>query len=119
VGAAGERRDQHQNRAVALDRLRLALAVMVRTTPGPIPSPLWRKRVSGARIVCSPRHDDYPALLSEALDRLSSVDWEPSRAAALLGCSSTQLVRFVASHKAAFVRLNGERAARGRHAFKE
>lgn len=115
VGAAGERRDQHRNREVALERLRLALAVQVRTPPGPVPIALWRSRIKGGRIVCSPRHPDYPALLAEALDWLASVDWEPGRAAPLLGCTPTQLVRFLASHGAAFGVVNAARAASGLH----
>ena len=118
VAAAGERRDQHRNREVALERLRHALAVEVRTPPGPVPTALWRTRVQGGRIVCSTRHPDHAVLLAEALDHLAVTDWEPARAAALLGCTSTQLVRLVASHKAAFARLNTERAALGLHGLR-
>ena len=49
-GMAGERRSQEENRGMALRRLRLALAVEVRTPPGDRPSPLWLSRCRGGRI---------------------------------------------------------------------
>jgi len=111
-GEAGERRSQAQNRSVALRRLRLALAVGVRA-PWAGPSELWRGRCRGGRIACSERHPDRPALLAEALDALATTDWVPRDAAAELGCSATQLVRFVATHAPALVELNRRRAALG------
>lgn len=114
-GEAGERRSQAQNRSVATRRLRLALAVQVRTQPEVDPSPLWTRRCRGKKIVCSDAHADYPALLAEGLDRLAAVGWVPQDAALALRCSSTQLVRFVASHGPAFALLNREREQLGLH----
>lgn len=111
-GAAGERRSQEENRRVALKRLRLALAVEVRGPGGP-PSDLWRSRVRGGRITCSPGHGDFPALLAEALDALSAAGWEPRAAAGALACTPTQLVRFLGDHAPARVLLDGERERRG------
>ena len=109
---AGERRSQSENRSVALRRLRLALAVGLRGTAAP-PSPLWRSRIRSQRIQCSPAHADYPALLAEALDALAAAGWEPRPAAEALGCTPTQLVRFVGDHPRARVLLDAERRARG------
>ena len=73
---ASERRTQGENRRTALHRLRLELALTIRR---PIrtsadhsyaASALWRKRCRGGRIDVNPRHDDFPALLAEALDVL-------------------------------------------------
>src|SRR3569623_2890525 len=53
---ASERRSQHENRQVALRRLRVQLAVRVRRLPShePVaPSPLWQSRCTRGRIVCS------------------------------------------------------------------
>jgi len=109
---AGERRSQPDNRRVALRRMRLALAVAVRCAAGE-PSPLWRSRVSGGRISCSPEGEAFPAMLAEALDGLAEAGWEPRAAAARLGCTATQVIRFVAEHPQAKALLDREREARG------
>ena len=111
---AGERRSQAENRAMALRRLRLSLAVEVRRPAGP-PSPLWRSRVRGGRISCNPSHADFPALLAEAMDAIAGAAFDPPAAAAGLGCTPTQLVRFLGDHPPALVALNRARAARGLH----
>lgn len=82
------------------------------------PSPLWRSRRQGAKIVCNPNHNDYPALLAEALDVIASAKWEPKPAATRLGVSTSQLIKLVKDHPAAFELWNGERAKRGGHALK-
>jgi hypothetical protein len=118
---ASERRTQGENRRTALHRLRLELAVSVRR---PIPkspeqsyaaSTLWRKRCRGGRIVVNPQHDDFPALLAEALDVLFASDDEPKAASLLLGCSPTQLIRFLQEAPRAMVFVNERRRATGRH----
>lgn len=132
---AGERRTQHENRRVALRRLRLALAVEVRTPvpDGDVASDLWRSRrhqprrgEEGGRsplgrwrgggsglIVVNPDHHDYPSLLAEALDVIAACDWDAKLASLRLECSATQLIRLVADYAPAMVRWNREREARG------
>jgi hypothetical protein len=115
---ASERRSQHENRQVALRRLRVQLAVRVRRLPSdePVaPSPLWQSRCTRGRIVCSVEHDDFPALLAEALDAVEHANWEPRPAAESLGCTATQLVRFIRLEPAAFTELNRRRAELGLH----
>lgn len=114
---AGERRSAIENTRVAVRRLRLLLAVEVRT---PVPtgdarSALWRERCRGTRISCNPDHWDYPALLAEAMDMLASCRWDPSRAALRLECTPSQLVKLLKDHAPAFVRFNAERGAKGKH----
>lgn len=119
-GRAGERRSQPENRAVALRRLRLALAVEVRC-PGDAaaaPSPLWRSRCREGRVACSASHADFPALLAEALDVLAANAWDPARAGAVLGCTPTQLVRLLGDHPPALGALNAARDAAGLHRFR-
>jgi hypothetical protein len=117
VGQAGERRSQEENRRVAMKRLRLALAVEVRTAGAAAraPSDLWRSRCRGGRIACNPSHADFPSLLAEALDVLADAEWDPRRAAAILGCTPTQLVRLLGDHPPARAACNAARAARGVH----
>lgn len=112
---AGERRSQHENLAVAVFRLRCALAAALRTPRDPAarPSSLWISRTRGGRIACSPEHRDFPALLAEALDALSANGWDQRAAAVALGVTPTQLVRFIAVHREALDAAQRGRAALG------
>ena len=111
-GVAGERRSQAQNRSKALFRLRLNLALALRCD-WQTPSELWRSRLHKGRIRCNPTHRDFPSMLAEALDALEEHGWNPGLAAESLSTSTSQLVRFLKDHPAAFQRLNEERKARG------
>jgi len=115
VGQAGERRSQADNKRVALFRLRLALATEVRTDAGlsDTPTPLWRSRLRGTKISCNAKHADYPALLAEALDHIEAGALDPRPGAAILGCSQSQLIKFVQKHPPAFTRWNARRQERG------
>ncbi len=110
-----ERRSQAENRQVALFRLRVRLAVEVRTdrAPDAVPSELWRSRCSAGRISVNPSHLDYPMLLAEALDVLAMCDFEHSAAANSLSCTGSQLIKLLKDERSAFERLNRERVARG------
>lgn len=117
---AGERRSATENRAVAVRRLRLALAVGVRMPVplGEIGSPLWRSRVQNGRIVCNPEHTDYPSLLAEALDTIHAAKLDVRRASIRLGCTTSQLIKLIKDHPAAMVRLNQDRIAAKLHPLK-
>lgn len=111
---ASEQRLQATNKLVAIRRLRRTLAVEVRhPAPGDGPSPLWRSRVRGGRIVLSEEHEDHPAMLAEALDVLAASDWDVSAAAEKVGVTASQLVKLLKTEPRALKRLNDERAARG------
>jgi len=60
----------------------------------------------------NPEHNDFPALLAEALDQLAAYDFDLPGAAAHLGVSPTQLVRLVRLAPAALVALNEARGVR-------
>ena len=116
VVEAGERRSQAENARNALFRLRLALAVAVRLPIGPdaAPSPLWRARCRDGRIAVNPRHDDFPALLAEALDVLWARGMDVRAAAEVLGCSASQLTRLLKDEPRALRLVNERRAQDGR-----
>jgi hypothetical protein len=115
-GEAVERRSQAQNRAMAAFRLRLELAIRVRAEPGGEPSELWRSRCRGGRLAINPEHDDFPAILAEALDTLAaSSSWDVKESAARLGLSATQLVKLLAAEPRALALLNAERGKMGMH----
>jgi hypothetical protein len=118
---ASERRTQGENRRVALRRLRFELALTIRR---PIQSEraleysaslLWRKRCRGGRIRVNSQHDDFPALLAEALDVLFASEDNPKNAALLLGCSPSQLIGLLKEVPRALDLVNERRRAAGRH----
>lgn len=114
---ANERRSQAENRAVALGRLRVNLALELRTSRGPeaVPSPLWRSRSGGGRLEISAAHPDFPALLAEALDVLSANGFDPRPAGEALGCTPSQLVKLLKKEPRAIGLISAERVQRGLH----
>lgn len=115
VAEAAERRTQGENRREALFRLRLKLALEVRTPPASAPSALWSSRLRGSRIVVSAEHEDFPALLAEALDMLDACEDDVKAASGQLGCSPSQFVKLLAAEPKALVRVNARRGERGLH----
>ena len=120
---AGERRSAQENKNVAATRLRLALAVWVRSPvlPGEVRSELWLRRCPDAGrgiISCSPEHPDFPSLLAEALDVIHTCSEDVKKASLRLGCSMSQLVKLIKDHPPALIRLNEERQGRGLRTLK-
>lgn len=115
VAEANERRSQGENREAALRRLRIDLALAVRRPVGPHdpPSPLWRSRLKGGRIALSAEHADAPAILAEALDAWADRAGDIPAAAAVLGCSASQLVKLFKLEPKVFTAVNRDRLARG------
>ena len=58
------------------------------------------------------------ALLAEAIDVLFACEDDPKEAALLLGCSPTQLIRFLKEAPRAIVAINERRRQAGRHPLK-
>jgi hypothetical protein len=117
---ANERRSQGENREAALFRLRLLLALEVRREVDPdlAPSELWRSRLRGGKIVVSPSHGDFPALLAEALDVLAASGMDVKGAAASLGCTPSQLVKFLKDEPRALALVNAHRKQHNLPAYK-
>jgi hypothetical protein len=111
---ANERRSQAQNRTMALQRLRVELAVEIRlpVASNGEPSELWKSRGKGRKLNVSDEHADFPALLAEALDRAVAHEFDLFVAAELLGVSTTQLVRFLQQSPPAWLWVNSERQVR-------
>ncbi|QDU55158.1 Peptide chain release factor 1 [Aeoliella mucimassa] len=114
---ANERRSQQANREQALERLRLRLAVEFRTAVEPL-SERWKRRTQGGRIAVNVQHEDYAALVAEALNHLAAHDFDTRQAADQLGVSATQLVNLLKKSTSPFTRLNQERTERGLHPLK-
>lgn len=117
---ASERRSQPENLAVATSRLRVTLAISIRHEVNweAEPSELWRSRCVNQKIRVNPEHDLFPTLLAEALDVLAASDWDVPAAAQKLGCSGTQLAKFLQLESRAFGVLNQQRQVRGLHPLK-
>lgn len=94
---ANERRSQSQNRSVAIFRLRTKLALGIRRSvnSATAPTPLWCSRSQGGRLAVSSEHDDFPAVLAEALDQLGACRWDLRQAATNLKVTRSQLTRFL------------------------
>jgi hypothetical protein len=116
-GAASERRSQEQNRRQALFRLRVNLAVSVRRPLDAAhrdgPSETWRRHCLGGRLAVRPAHEDFPAMLAEALDVIRACEDEFAAAAAWLGCTASQLTRLLKLEPRALERVNQDRRQRG------
>jgi hypothetical protein len=118
---ASEWRTQGENRRKALFRLRLKLALEVRTPTGRSaeahyrPSNLWSRRCRDGRIVVNSKHEDFPALLAEALDVLNETGNDLKRAAEALGCTASQLVKLLKDEPRALALVNDHRRQTGLH----
>ncbi|WP_166826913.1 peptide chain release factor family protein [Thalassoroseus pseudoceratinae] len=109
---ANERRSQSQNLQAALFRLRIALALQVRREWN-TPSELWTTRVRSKKIQVRNTHDDFPALLAEALDAFEAGEWNAAEVADSLETTTSQLVKFLKLEPDAFGLLNQKRVASG------
>ncbi len=112
---ATEKRSQAENQRTAISRLRIALATKLRigVKEQQAPSKRWTDRTQNGRIHCSAGHEDFPAILAEALDFLAATDWEPSVAARCLQCTASQLIKLIKKAPPAWVELNQQRQDRG------
>jgi hypothetical protein len=115
---ASERRSQAANHAQAVQRLRVRLALDVRTTPAAEPSALWADRVAARRLAINPDHQDFPVLLADALDVLAANDWDVAAAAEFFQLSATQLVKLLKIEPAALAEINRQRLDRGQPALR-
>ena len=110
-GQAAERRSQFDNHRNAVKRLRLLLALQVRTAELAelAPTPLWKSRCEGGRMGINVDHDDFPNLLAEAMDVLFARNAHVAGSADQLGCTASQLVKLLKKEPKAFLWLNEER----------
>ena len=118
---ASERRSQSQNRHMANRRLRLKLAMKIRTSivrNRYKPTELWQQRRQGNKLPINPKNRDYPALLAEALDVVVASDFDVGSAAGSLGITMSQLARLIRHERHAFAMVNEGRTSRGLQALK-
>ena len=118
-GQASERRSQEENRQVALFRLRLNLALGLRSNDPPTePSELWQQRCQARRISIAATHHDFPVLLAEVLDFCQATGGDLKEVANQLETTLSQLIRFLKLEPRAFKLLNQLRADNRLHPLK-
>ena len=112
---ANERRSQAENRRVAVNRLRINLALHVRCLIDRKSGPgrLWRSRCRGKKIAVSRRSKDFAAILAEALDVVFALGADVRAAAEFLDCSPSQLVKLLKEEPRALSAVNGRRVEEG------
>jgi len=109
---ASERRSREENIKAAVFRLRIKLALKLRTKRTQV-SALWRMRCQRGKVQINPKHEDFPSLLAEALDFLVQEKLDPKSVAEKLDCSSSQLLKLLNSEPRAFSHFNGLRESEG------
>ena len=117
---ACERRSQEANRQQAVFRLRVNLAIDVRSeiSAAAPPSELWQSRCRGGKIAINVEHDDFPAVLAEAMDHIHAHAWDVTAAAQVLTCSTSQFVKLLQKEPRALAVVNHHRAERNLHPLK-
>jgi hypothetical protein len=119
--SASERRKQFENRVNAIKRLRVKLAINVRTNVNPQrhkPTAMWCSRRQGEKLSINPNHQDFPALLAEAMDVIWARKFDVAGSAGVLGITMSQLAKLVRHEKHAFTLVNQGRTDRGLPALK-
>lgn len=127
VGEATERRYQAQNRRIALDRLRIELALTVRNAPTlEYPAEAepqlseeyarslrWFSRLVGDKIKVAAEHYDYPILVSEFFDVYAATNEDLTQTAKLLHTTASQIVKLLAAEPKTLQALNDLRVKKG------
>lgn len=109
---ANERRSQHENRRIAIQRLRIQLAMRIRL---PLEEDkhelthLWRSRNKNGQLSINQEHEDFPAILCEALDVLKSRECSLSKAASALCISTSQLTKLIKRDPLVWQHINQQR----------
>jgi len=96
---AEESRSQHENKARALRRLRLALALHARCelSTDNATETVRQFVTSAGRIEISARNDQYPLVVADVLDLVAHAGGQVREAAQHLGITTSQLSRFLTS----------------------
>lgn len=92
-----------RNRAKALRKLRIAMALDWRESPATAPG----------RLECSSDHADYPLMMARVTDVLAECGWDYRVAALRLEVSPSALLKRIFRDPGWGIRVNRERAGRG------
>lgn len=123
-GEATEKRSQAENQAVALQRLRVNLALGLRSQATPVESPgaapdvawhqpAWERHRVGRQLRINVDHPDFPTLLADALDLLADHSGDVAAVASLLRVSNSQLLKLLKRDYRALLLANRMRQSNG------
>lgn len=119
---AGESRSLEENKLQAVRRLKLRIAVEVRTRIDPrfFEPPAWFSQVVQlGRLAVSHRNEHHARTASLVLDLLDARHGKVGDVAKLLGVSTSSLVKFVAGEPQLWSAANGIRKAAGQSPLKK
>ena len=111
-----ESRSQHENKARALRRLRLVIALQVRRPTGKewTPPEVYLKyRTAAGRIEINPKNPDYAAVVAVVLDVVEGARGVIKDAATRLGVHTAQLSRFLGKDGSVLAAVNAVRGKAG------
>jgi len=123
---ATEERNQHRNRSVAVQRLRMVLAVSLRTPSMLLPPPVAldelervvRERYHRGSLKLNETNEDKPALMALLLNDLHASGGQPSLVGPVWGVSTSRIVTCLKSHPPAMLLVNRIRSHHGRGPLK-
>lgn len=114
VATATDSRSHRENQIHAIRNLRHKLAMEIRREiPDAIEyrPPAWFAEYPALRM--NPKNPLYPSAVAEAMDVLKQTQWNASRAAAMLGLTSSAFTRFLHDDPALWTKVNAIRAELG------
>ncbi len=111
--AASDSRSQRENRIHALRALRHKLATEIRRELDLLTyvPPAWFAEYPGLHM--SPKNPKYPNVIAEVLDVLKAMHWSVSRAAVMLGLTTSALTRFLHDDPPLWAKVNRSRTQFG------
>jgi RF-1 domain len=118
IGGGEETRSQHENKARALQRLRMAIAVTHRKPLESPPSWPDNARPLGGRLRVNESNPSLSLVIAIALDAVVQHLGNMPEAAAAIGVSTSSLARFLGDHPVAWAVVAQERRERGLPAWK-
>lgn len=111
---ATDSRSPRENRIHAIRNLRHKLAIGIRREIPDLTDyrpPEWLSEYAGLHI--NPKNPRYPAAIAEVLDVLQAMHWSVSKAAVMLGVTSSALTRFLHDDPPLWTHVNQTRSSLG------
>ena len=118
-GEATERRTQGENRSVAVARLRVLLAIEIRSDPSSdFERVLKSYRSKSGRLAISEGNWEWPIVLAEMMNMLAHRGWDLGLVAKELETTTSQLLKLLKQAPQAFRTVNQMRKSLGLTSFK-
>jgi hypothetical protein len=112
-GQASERRTQGENRQVAIQRLRVALAINIRTDNCEAAPLTVVQYINRGKLAISEQNSDWPTVLAELFNMIATQNWQLNSVANSLQTTPTQILKAIARESAALAYLNSNRISSG------